>query len=234
MGARDAAARELVAQASRAVAVGGLRDLVWGHVSLRDAEGRGLWIKQSGWGFEEITPERVHLLDAAGDVIVGEGPRHIEFHIHKSMYDAYPGVNAVVHAHSDAINAWCATGAPMSALTHAGILFTRPQLPRFTKTANLIRNEELGAALAASLGDAPAIVMPHHGFVTVGDDIPTAVMRAVLLERAASTLLTALAAGEGVHGEISAEDAAEMSWPPNQIQAGWGYLCRLAERTFLD
>jgi ribulose-5-phosphate 4-epimerase/fuculose-1-phosphate aldolase len=43
-------------------------DLVWGHVSARDPDGRGAWIKASTYGFEEIGAEQVILVDRDGRV----------------------------------------------------------------------------------------------------------------------------------------------------------------------
>lgn len=220
----DDQARALVSDASRALAFGGLGDLVWGHVSVRDHEGRGIWMKAAGWGLEEITPESVQLISWQGEVLQGEGPRHIEYLIHTGVYRARPEVGSVVHAHSDTVNAWCAVGAPMQPLTHAGTLFSYPELPRFTETADLIRTEELGAALAAELAGAIGVLIPHHGFVMTGEDAAAAVMRAVLLERAARTLMLAEGAGE-VSSWIGPERDS-MGWPPVQLRAGWEYLVR--------
>ncbi|HEX3785326.1 MAG TPA: hypothetical protein VHX38_37220 [Pseudonocardiaceae bacterium] len=40
---------QLVIRASRALAAAGLGDMVWGHASVRDPDGRGVWMKASGW-----------------------------------------------------------------------------------------------------------------------------------------------------------------------------------------
>jgi ribulose-5-phosphate 4-epimerase/fuculose-1-phosphate aldolase len=71
--------RELVSQASRALAAAGLGDMVWGHASVRDPGGRGVWMKASGWGFEEIDVQRVVLVSAGGAVLDGTGRRHLEY-----------------------------------------------------------------------------------------------------------------------------------------------------------
>src|SRR5690606_17708835 len=42
--------RELVATASRILAGTGHDDLIWGHASVRDPDGRGVWIKSAEWG----------------------------------------------------------------------------------------------------------------------------------------------------------------------------------------
>lgn len=31
---------------------------MWGHVSARDPEGRGVWMKASTYGFEEVGPKQ--------------------------------------------------------------------------------------------------------------------------------------------------------------------------------
>ena len=40
--------------ASRALAAAGQGDMIWGHASVRDPQGRGVWMKSAGWGLEEI------------------------------------------------------------------------------------------------------------------------------------------------------------------------------------
>jgi Ribulose-5-phosphate 4-epimerase and related epimerases and aldolases len=51
-------------------------DFVWGHVSARDPEGRGIWMKAATHGFEEIGPEQVILVSWDGEVLEGDGRRH--------------------------------------------------------------------------------------------------------------------------------------------------------------
>ena len=50
------------AQANRALGASGQSDMVWGHASVRDPEGRGAWMKAAGWSFEEMTPDRIVLV----------------------------------------------------------------------------------------------------------------------------------------------------------------------------
>lgn len=229
----DAEAIELVVDASLALAFGGLGDLVWGHASVRDPGNRGLWMKAAGWGFEEIVPERVHLVSWEGEILEGSGDRHIEYLIHSSVYQARPDVQSVVHAHSDAVNAWCALDTSLIALTHAGTPFAEEsRLPRFTETANLIRTPELGSKLTETLGESDVILIPHHGFVTTGPTMSAAVMWAVLLERACRTQLSAAAAGK-IRSYIPPNEVPEFTWPPNQVRAGWRYLVRRGRSTFL-
>ncbi|MFF7251346.1 class II aldolase/adducin family protein [Embleya sp. NPDC008237] len=219
-------------RASRALAAAGLTDMVWGHAGVRDDAGRGVWMKAAGWGFEEIDADRVLLVDRAGDVRDGRGKRHIEFPIHTEIMAARPDVGCVVHTHAPALAAFASLDTPLRPISHDGVLFCDPQLPRFTDTGALIANADLGAALATTLGDGIACLMPQHGAVTVGPDAATAVMYAVLLERACRTQLMAMAAGGPKVWSDDAEAAfkRDQVWNPAQRDAGWNYLARLAER----
>jgi L-ribulose-5-phosphate 4-epimerase len=224
------AAVDLAVQASRALAAAGQADMVWGHASVRDPEGRGVWMKSSGWGFEEIDAGRIVLVSQDGEVVDGTGPRHIEYPIHTEVMAARPDVGAVVHTHSAAANEFSALDEPLRPLDHAGSLFCYPEIPRFTLTGGLIKNRELGAALAETLGGARACLMPQHGIVAAGADVPAAIMTAVLLDRACRTQLTAMAAGPLRRWGSEEDTVAKRAdvWSDRQLQAGWEYLVRRA------
>jgi len=220
----------LVVQGSRALAAAGQSDMVWGHASVRDPQGRGAWMKSSGWGFEEIDEAKVVLVSPQGEVLHGTGRRHIEYPIHTEIMARRGEVGAVVHTHSDAANAFAALDVPLRPLNHAGSLFSYPDVPRFTLTGGLISTNELGQALAEALGSAPACLMPQHGLVATGKDLPEAVMTALLLDRACRTQLTAMAAGPLTRWGSEEDTVAKRAvvWSDSQLRAGWEYLVRSA------
>jgi ribulose-5-phosphate 4-epimerase/fuculose-1-phosphate aldolase len=220
----------LAAQGSRALAAAGQSDMVWGHASVRDPEGRGAWMKCSGWGFEEVDRDKIVLVSPEGEVLHGTGRRHIEYPIHTEIMARRGDVGAVVHTHSDAANAFSALDVPLRPLSHAGSLFCYPDVPRFTLTGGLISTRELGQALAEALGSAPACLMPQHGLVATGEDLPGAVMTALLLDRACRTQLTAMAAGPLARWGSEEDTVAKRAvvWSDSQLQAGWEYLVRSA------
>ncbi len=220
----------LAVDGCRALAAAGQSDMVWGHPSVRDPEGRGAWMKCSGWGFEEVNADRVVLVDPDGAVLSGPGPRHIEYPIHTEIMVARPDVGAVVHTHSPAACQFAALDVPLRPLDHAGSLFCYPDIPRFTLTGGLIKTRQLGQSLAAALGDGVACLLPQHGIVTVGADLPAAVMTAVLLDRACRTQLTAMAAGPLRSWGEEQDTVAKRAdvWSTRQLQAGYEYLLRQA------
>jgi L-ribulose-5-phosphate 4-epimerase len=183
-----------VARAHWALAAADLSDFIWGHASQRAASGDGIVIKSSGWAFEEVDAGKVIEVSWDGELLDGTGDVHIEVPIHTQLMLAQPSVNAVVHCHSPAVTAFAALDQPLRPLSHEGVLFAG-NLPRFTRTGDLIRTRELGDALAMRLGSAPAALMVCHGMVAAGPDLPTAVMHAVLLDKACRIQLMAAAAG---------------------------------------
>jgi L-ribulose-5-phosphate 4-epimerase len=226
----DSASVQSVIAASAALAVAGLSDLVWGHASVRDPLGRGVWMKASGWGFEEIDEDTVVLVDQDGAVVSGQGRRHLEYPIHTEIMAARPDVCCVVHTHAPAVSAFASLARDLHPISHDAVPFTYPQLPRFTRTGALIATAELGRSLAVALGDASAILMPNHGAVTVGPDPAAAVMYAVLLERACRTELLAAGAGGPRQWSDEAEThfKRDQAWNATQLEAGWRYLLRKA------
>lgn len=220
--------RTLVATGCRVLGAAGHGDLIWGHLSARDPDGRGAWLKVAGWGFDEVQPGRVHLVDRGGAVLDGTGRRHAEYPIHLEVFARRADVGAVAHTHAASAVAFAALEVPLRPISHEATLFVPPDIARFTGTGDLILTQELGAAVAEALGDRNALLLGNHGIVTVGPDVPTAVMTAVLLERACRMQLRAMAAGGLRRWSSDTEALAkrEHCYPPAMLEQAWQYLVR--------
>jgi ribulose-5-phosphate 4-epimerase/fuculose-1-phosphate aldolase len=221
-----------VALASRVLGANGHDDYVWGHVSLRDPSGRGIWMKRSGVGFGEVTADSVILVGWDGAVIDGDGPRHSEWPIHTEILRARGELGAVVHSHPPHGIALGATDEPLRPLSHAGALFAPPDVPRFDLTANLILTPDLGASLARVLADERACFMVNHGIVTAGETIEEAVVRAVLLEDACRQQVLTAQLGSPMRWPDDDEALAKRAtvWPPAHFDQLWAYLVRDLDR----
>ena len=220
--------RELVALGCRILGANGHDDFVWGHVSARDPEGRGVWMKAATFGFEEITAERVILVGFDGKVLAGDSPRHVEWPIHTEVIRTRPDAGAVVHSHPPHSIAIGASGEPLRPLSHAGTLFVPPDVPRYTRTAELIVTTEMGADVAGTLGEQHALLLINHGIVTSGADVRDAVIRAVLLEKAAHQQMLTHAFGGAHHWSPDAEALQKRAtvWSERQRATLWDYLAR--------
>lgn len=220
--------REQVALGCRILSLEDQGDFVWGHVSARDPQGRGVWMKASTLGFEEIRPGQVLLVSWDGEVLEGEGRRHAEYPIHTELMRAREDVGAVVHTHAPWAVAFASTGEELRPLSHEGTLFCPPGPARFTATGDLILTRSLGEELAAAVGGRDAAFMVHHGIVTCGRDVVAAVMAAILLERACRAQIRAIAGG-GPKTWSSDEEALskrEHCYPPALLRQAWDYLAR--------
>ena len=137
-----------------------------------------------------------------GRVLEGEGGLHVEYPIHTEVMAARPDVGGVVHSHPEHSVALAAAGQKLLPVSHAANMFVPPDIPRFDRTADLITTAELGREVANALGSHSAVFLVNHGIVTVGPDVETAVVRAVILERACAQQL--LVRGHGGLGHLVA------------------------------
>ncbi|QFG23032.1 class II aldolase/adducin family protein [Actinomadura sp. WMMB 499] len=219
---------EEVATGCRVLAAHGNSDLIWGHLSRRDPEGGGTWLKAAGYGMEEITTDRVVRIDRDGTLLQGDGRVHLEYPIHTEIMAVRPDVGAVVHSHAESAVAFAATGLPLLPVGHEGTLFWPPDIARFTATGDLVRDRALGAAVAAAIGDRNALLLHRHGLVTAGPDVPTAVMTAIFLEKACRMQLQVAALGTSYDHSDEAEALAKRArcYAPAQLEAAWAYLTR--------
>lgn len=220
--------RSLVATASQVLARQGHNDYVWGHASARAEDDSGVWIKQSGWGLDEITADRVHLVDWTGTVTEGEGPRHIEWAIHTEVMKARPDVGGVVHTHPPFSVAFAASGLSMLPVSHQANFFVPPTPPRFEHTTDLIVNAELGSLVASELSDSNALFLVNHGIVTVGETLQDAVVAAVMLEEACQQQLLTRQFGGWPTWSSEAESRSKRGniYTPTARARVWDYLVR--------
>jgi L-fuculose-phosphate aldolase len=223
----DAQARHLVVLAGRVLDRLGQADLAWGHCSVRDPSGRGVWIKPGGLGFDEVCAADVILLGWDGEILDGAGPRHVEYPIHVEIMRARPDVGGVVHTHPIHAIAFAATGWPLRPLSHEGSQFSPPDVPRFDATTDVVNTPDRGALLVEALGDQSAVLMPGHGITTVGRDLPSAVGAAAHLERACQIQLLA---GRDARATSDEEALAKRARANRRFLAAWTYLARSASR----
>ena len=214
--------------ASRILGAAHQGDFIWGHASSRDPGGRGVWIKPSGFGLDEITPDIVHLVDADGRVVEGSGKVHLELAIHTEIMEARPDVGGVVHTHSPYAVALAASGQNLLPVSHAASFFSETPIPRFDETSDLIMTRVLGRSLARALGQARAIFLVNHGIVTVGPSLESATFAALLLEQAAfhQHLVRGFGSAPTVTSAEELPRKRDHIYNDGAVAAAWDYLVR--------
>ncbi|KAK1961862.1 class II aldolase and Adducin domain-containing protein [Colletotrichum sublineola] len=125
-----------------------------------------------------------------------------ERRIHSEIYKRHPGVNAVIHSHSEAVVPYTISGVPLKAVSHMCGFLGPDGSPVFDAADHmeegdvpdlLVRTKNMGAALAEHFDGGNAVtLMRGHGFTVVADSIELAVMRAVYTQKNAGIQTTAL------------------------------------------
>jgi ribulose-5-phosphate 4-epimerase/fuculose-1-phosphate aldolase len=222
-----------VAWACRILAMGGHGDFTLGHVSAR-GPGDSIFMKRSGLGLNEITPDDVLAIDSTGIKQEGAGQVHREVVIHTEVYRARPDVGSVVHTHPPYSIALGASDACLTLLGHDAALF-KDGIGVFDESADLITRPEQGQAVSRALGSRRAVLLRNHGVVVVGKDIPWATISALTLERAAT--IQAIAVSFGGLQPMTLEMAERLhpdKYPDDYMGNYWQYLIRELRRQRFD
>ena len=222
--------RELVARAVRICNDAGVMD-VNGHVSVRDGDDPNvLWINDRHAGRATLTAANVVPFDIRLGRRIGDGVEPpSEVPIHREIYLRRPEVGSIVHSHPHHVLALSAVGTVERPSTTVGTFLPEAGAPVFDSPV-LIDTLARGEALAAALGDAPAIVLRQHGAVTVGSDVREAVVRMICLEDNARKQYGASIMG-GVKYLVGGELAvlAVENWD-NAVEKFWRYHDETAQR----
>jgi L-fuculose-phosphate aldolase len=220
-----------LASGCRILYMEGHADMTLGHLSLRDPDGRGVWLKRSGIGLGEVQPEDFILIDFSGNRLFGDGRLHKEWPIHTEIMRQRPDVMVAGHSHPFHATAFSALDVELSAVTNEAVyLGSAPA--RFSKTTGLIDTPALGENLADALGGASTVLMRNHGISFVGPDIATATMMGLFLERACRSQLALLATGLA-YAATAPENISQKHdeiFDPGLIKTFWAFFKRRADQ----
>lgn len=216
-----------LARACRILEMEGHGDMTLGHLSLRDPQGRGYWLKRNAYGLGEIESSRDFVLvDHDGQQLAGEGGRHSEWPIHSQIFLARPDVAVVAHTHPPHASVLSAFATPLLPFTLDADYFE--QVPSHRDDSALLKTKEQGRALAQALGPHHAILMANHGVTFCGTSIEHATCIGLFLERAARLHVM----GASLQGQALFPDVATRAKRHGQIMApihiehSWNYFSR--------
>jgi ribulose-5-phosphate 4-epimerase/fuculose-1-phosphate aldolase len=180
-----------LAKAGRILDLNGHSDKIFGHVSMRDPDGRGFWMKRHKISIGELWDHRDFLLVAFdGKKLYGDGDRHSEWPIHGKLYEARKDVNAIGHTHPFHACIYSGVEEPLRTITG-----DEPPPPRFTMMSGLITKPEEGEALAKTMGKGFSLFMRNHGVVFCGESIEAMCLAGISIEDRCRQVLTAKASG---------------------------------------
>lgn len=216
----------------------------FGHVSMRHPHNPGRYLISRSKAPETVTAGDILELTLASEVVTpGDHRPFLERFIHGEIYAARPDVMAVVHSHSHSVVPLGVTRAePLRAVFHmGGFLGTGTPVfeirdVRGAGTDLLVRDAELGKALAMSLGNSAAVLMRGHGSTVVGSSLRQAVFRAVYTEINAKLQTVAMQMGpvtylteeEGREAAATNDSQISRAWDLWRAQAAQAQAARVA------
>ena len=191
----------------------------FGHLSFRHPDDPSLFIMSRNMapGTVSRSSDLVQYRISDAEPVESNAPRgFLERYIHSEIYKCYPGVNSVVHSHSEAVVPYSINGVPLRACYHmAGFLGEGAPVwdiaqcygPNDGKDM-LVRSVALGKGFATSFDDRNVpgsassaesdfpehrvALMRGHGFTAVAESIERCVMTAVYAQKNAVIQTTAL------------------------------------------
>jgi len=185
----------------------------YGHVSVRSPRDPTHFYMARSIAPELVTAKDVLEYDLSGEPVEAKGvPLFIERFIHSEIYKARPDVMAVAHNHAPSLIPFGVTGQELKPLYHVSA-FLSGGVPIFEirtaggETDMLVRNPQLGKALAKTLGARPVALMRGHGAVVVATDLPRVVFRSVYTEQNAKLQAQAMQLGGKQVKFLDAEEA---------------------------
>ena len=200
------------------------RNLVegFGHVSARIVDS-DQFIITPRISLALVTQAELLTMNLNGEVIAGSHPAPFEAALHSAILKMKPRVNAITRIHARIANMFSVTDRKLEPVHNHGSFFAGG-VPVF-HLPDLISTARLGAEVASTLGDQPAVLLRGNGQVTVGRSLPEAVMMAIYLEEAAEILHGALQIGTPI--PLTTDESAKRqveALPPVDLERAWNFF----------
>jgi L-ribulose-5-phosphate 4-epimerase len=168
--------------------------LTLGNVSARDFQTNLVVIKPSGVPYDELTPDKLVVVDLNGTIIEGRYRPSVDMATHLYVYKHRNDIGGVVHTHSPYASSFAVIGKPLPVYMTAMADEFGCSVP-VGKLAP-IGGEDIGKEIIKSIGKSPVILMKQHGVFTVGSTAESALRAAILVEDVAKIAHLALSIGK--------------------------------------
>lgn len=214
----------------------------YGHVSVRHPSAPNRFLISRSLGPQYVTEADIMECTLDGEPVSDTRPPYVERFIHAAIFEARPDVHCVIHAHSASVLPYTITDVQLQPVIHdasdigANIPTWDIRDEFGDETDMLVSTFQMGASLAAALGQDHTVLMRGHGFAATGSSLVMTVRAAVYLTRNAAVQTVASTLGGFVPlsaGEIAARrrydpdsPAMRRGWEAWAERAGCGELVR--------
>jgi L-ribulose-5-phosphate 4-epimerase len=183
----------------------------WGNVSGIDRAAGVVVIKPSGVAYDELTPDKMVVLDLEGKIVEGALNPSSDTPTHLELYRNFEAIGAICHTHSPNATMWAQAckEIPCFGTTHADFFYGPIPVTDVMTEEQIKDDYELntGKVIVERLDgmdpmQMPAILVANHGPFTWGTDPAAAVEATVVLEQIAAMALGTITINSG-QGQIS-------------------------------
>ena len=170
----------------------------WGNVSGIDRSTGMIAIKPSGVMYDELTPDKIVMLDLDGNIIEGTFKPSSDTPTHLELYRNFEAIGGICHTHSPSATMWAQAckEIPCFGTTHADYFYGPIPVTDIMTKEQIQRDYELntGKVIVRRFAgmdpmQMPAILVANHGPFTWGKNPAAAVEATVVLEQIAATAL---------------------------------------------
>jgi L-ribulose-5-phosphate 4-epimerase len=170
----------------------------WGNVSGIDRDAGVVVIKPSGVAYEQLSPEKMVVLDLDGKVIEGELRPSSDTPTHLELYRSFKDIGGICHTHSPKATIWAQAceEIPCFGTTHADNFYGAVPVTEIMTVEEIENDYELntGRVIVRRFegidpAQIPAVLVANHGPFTWGANAEKAVENAVVLEQLADMAL---------------------------------------------
>jgi len=226
-----------VAACYRLVALHGMNDLVYNHISGRvPGEDGHFLINPYGYAYEEVTASSLVKVDFDGNIVLdsgtGCGINQAGFVIHSAIHKARHDVDCVIHTHSPAGMAVSALKCGLLPLTQNAMFFGKLGYHDYESVAIDLEEQ---ARLVRDLGDACAMILRNHGLITAGRTVCEAFVTMHWLEKACQAQVMAMACNTELnHPPAEVVRLTNQRYMPGQrrkiTELEWPAMLRMLDR----
>ena len=190
--------KEAVCQANIELQTQGLVIYSWGNVSGIDRAEGVVAIKPSGVPYDQLTADKIVLLDLDGNVIDGDLRPSSDTPTHLELYRNFEAIGGVCHTHSANATMWAQAcrEIPCLGTTHADFFYGPVPVTEVMTSDEIKSNYELntGKVIARRFANLdplqiPGVLVANHGPFTWGRTPAATVEAAVVLEQTAKMAL---------------------------------------------